>query len=91
MATTFRGNQLPAAARHILLERARELIAAGSPKKPAFWGALQVVDIVVHIIPHDEDAPCRVFGFTTSVYAYSLPHRLIAFRLVAYCLRYTAD
>ena len=51
MATTFRGNQLPAAARHILLERARELIAAGSPKKPAFWGALQVVeDKVVDVV-----------------------------------------
>ena len=30
------------------LERPRELIAAGSPKKPAFWGALQVVSIVVN-------------------------------------------
>ena len=31
----------------IFLERGRKLIAAGSPKKPAFWGALQVVPIVV--------------------------------------------
>ena len=33
------------------LERPRELIAAGSPKKPAFWGALQVVeDKVVDVV-----------------------------------------
>ena len=36
----------------IFLERGRKLIAAGSPKKPAFWGALQVVDVV------DSNNPC---------------------------------
>ncbi len=55
----------------IFFERARELIAAGSPKKPAFWGALQVVDIVVHIIPHDEDAAGGMLGFGAAMEAYS--------------------
>ena len=42
------------------LERPRELIAAGSPKKPAFWGALQVVeDKVVDVV--DNNAPCIYF------------------------------
>ena len=46
------------------LERPRELIAAGSPKKPAFWGALQVVeDKVVDVV--DNNAPCIYFVAVT--------------------------
>ena len=47
-----------------VLERPGELIAAGSPKKPAFWGALQVVENnVVDVV--ENNAPCIYFVAVT--------------------------